>query len=156
MEAMTEGKIPFVGASKFNNGVTAFVSDRNESTESNVLGVNYNGSVVENFYHPYEATFSDDVKRVSTRESVNNEKYTLLFLKQCILQQKIKYAYGYKFNADRMRRQKILFPVSDEDENEPDWDFMATYMRAQETLTILKQLRVFLKVDFPKEKEGLQ
>ena len=40
-----------------DNGVTAFVSNKNKSLDVNVLGVNYNGSVVENFYHPYEAIF---------------------------------------------------------------------------------------------------
>ena len=60
---MIEGIIPFVGASDSNNGITAFCGNDNPSKDSNVLGVNYNGSVVENFYHPYTALFSDDVKR---------------------------------------------------------------------------------------------
>ena len=34
------------------NGITNFVSNSNDSLDSNVLGVNYNGSIVENFYHP--------------------------------------------------------------------------------------------------------
>lgn len=52
---MKSGAIPFIGASDSNNGVTAYVSNTNDSLDSNVLGVNYNGSVVENFYHPYKA-----------------------------------------------------------------------------------------------------
>ncbi|NMA72743.1 MAG: restriction endonuclease, partial [Bacteroidales bacterium] len=59
-----EGNRPFIGSSDSNNGVTEFVSNTNNSLDRNVLGVNYNGSVVENFYHPYEAIFSDDVKRI--------------------------------------------------------------------------------------------
>jgi restriction endonuclease S subunit len=97
---------PFIGATEYNNGVTAFVENINSSLDSNVLGVNYNGSVVENFYHPYECIFTDDVKRLSWLEKSAQNEYTYLFLKQCILQQKIKYAYGYKFNADRMKRKK--------------------------------------------------
>lgn len=60
---MKSGTTPFIGASDSNNGVTVFVSNTNVSEDSNVLGVNYNGSVVENFYHPYTCIFSDDVKR---------------------------------------------------------------------------------------------
>ncbi|MBQ0051348.1 MAG: N-6 DNA methylase [Treponema sp.] len=60
---MKSGNRPFVGASDSNNGITNFVSNENKSIDKNVLGVNYNGSVVENFYHPYECIFSDDVKR---------------------------------------------------------------------------------------------
>jgi hypothetical protein len=65
---MTKGKTPFIGASDSNNGITEWGSNTNASFDSNVLGVNYNGSVVENFYHPYNALFSDDVKRFSLKK----------------------------------------------------------------------------------------
>lgn len=107
----TSGNRPFIGASDNNNGITNFISNTNKSLDSNVLGVNYNGSVVENFYHPYEALFSDDVKRLHLKNERYRNKYVYLFLKQVILQQKIKYTYGYKFNAKRMSRQKIMLPV---------------------------------------------
>lgn len=54
---MQSGTKPFIGASDSNNGVTAFVGNTNASEDRNVLGVNYNGSVVENFYHPYTCIF---------------------------------------------------------------------------------------------------
>lgn len=47
---MIDGNKPFIGATDSNNGVTAFVSNSNISEDRNVLGVNYNGSVVESFY----------------------------------------------------------------------------------------------------------
>ena len=65
---MQSGTKPFIGASDSNNGVTAFVGNTNASEDRNVLGVNYNGSVVENFYHPYTCIFSDDVKRFVLRK----------------------------------------------------------------------------------------
>lgn len=46
---MTSGNKPFIGATDNNNGITEFVSNTNGSEDCNVLGVNYNGSVVENF-----------------------------------------------------------------------------------------------------------
>ena len=46
---MTSGNKPFIGATDNNNGITEFVSNTNVSEDCNVLGVNYNGSVVENF-----------------------------------------------------------------------------------------------------------
>ena len=124
------GKIPFIGSTDNNNGVTNFVSNINNSLDKNVLGVNYNGSVVENFYHPYECIFSDDVKRIKWKNEDIANKYTYLFLKQLILQQKEKYAYGYKFNGARMNRQKIFLPVDDNDN--PDYDYMKKYMQIQE------------------------
>lgn len=124
---MIDGDIPFIGAADSNNGITGFVSNINDSLDCNVLGVNYNGSgVVENFYHPYEAIFSDDVKRLSLRD-IEGNKYLYLFLKSAILQQKNKYMYAYKFNARRMVEQKILLPINSQ--GDPDGSFMEQYMK---------------------------
>lgn len=127
---MQSGSMPFIGASELNNGITAFTGSQNESVDRNVLGVNYNGSVGFAFYHPYKAVFSDDVKRVKWKNSNHNNRYTLLFLASMIGQQKCKYAYGYKFNSQRMKRQKVLLPILQDDAI--DWAFMEAYMRQKE------------------------
>lgn len=126
---MDSGKKPFVGASSSNNGITEFVSNTNKSEDSNVLGVNYNGSVVENFYHPYSALFSDDVKRLSFK-NIEGNKHLFLFVKVQILKQKVKYQYGYKFNSKRMKKQKIMLPVTDD--KSPDYGYMENYMKRLE------------------------
>jgi hypothetical protein len=123
---MHKGKTPFIGASDSNNGITNFVSNTNSSLDSNVLGVNYNGSVVENFYHPYKAIYSDDVKRLSLKKVKGNE-FLYLFIKTMILKQKSKFQYAYKFNETRMLRQKLLFPI---DKNgQIDYDYMENYIK---------------------------
>jgi hypothetical protein len=132
---MKTGKTPFIGASDRNNGITAYISNTNCSRAENVLGVNWNGSVVENFYHPYEAIFSGDVKILKLKNRDGN-KYIYLFLKSEILKQKEKYSYGYKFNQTRMKQQKILLPI--DNNNDPDWQFMADYMKAHESKLISK------------------
>ena len=38
---------------------------------------------------------------------------------------KKKYAYGYKFNANRMKRQKIVLPINDE--GSLDFDYGKIY-----------------------------
>lgn len=126
---MIEGKRPFIGATDSNNGLTNFIANTNASLDSNVLGVNYNGSVVENFYHPYECIFSDDVKRLHLLNHEDN-KYVLLFMKSVILKQQVKYQYGYKFNGERMRKQKIMLPV--DESGQPDYVFMEEYMKMVE------------------------
>ncbi|MCE4045150.1 restriction endonuclease subunit S [Lysinibacillus fusiformis] len=130
---MQPGSIPFIGATDSNNGITQFTSTVNASLDSNILGVNYNGSVVENFYHPYKAVFSDDVKRLKLKNYPNN-KHVLLFMKAVILQQKVKYAYGYKFNATRMKEQIILLPTKED--GSPDYEFMGQYMKRIENRII--------------------
>lgn len=123
---MLPGNMPFIGASDSCNGITEYTSNRNESEDCNVLGVNYNGSVVESFYHPYRALFSDDVKRLHLLGCKGNQ-YIYLFLKTLILKQKSKYQYAYKFNESRLKRQKILIPVTSS--GEPDYEFMEAYGR---------------------------
>jgi len=123
---MDIGNIPFIGATDSNNGITNWVSTTNSTLDNNVLGVNYNGSVVENFYHSYKCIFSDDVKRLHLK-NVNDDKYIFLFLKTVILKQKSKYTYGYKFNANRMERQKILIPVNEK--GQPDYTYMEQYAK---------------------------
>lgn len=123
---MVCGDTPFIGASDSNNGITAFVGNSNASKDKNVLGVNYNGSVVESFYHPYNCLFSDDVKRFKIK-GVEGSEYLYLFMKTVILQQKRKYAYGYKFNEQRMKKQMIVLPVNIN--GMPDWAYMEEYAK---------------------------
>jgi hypothetical protein len=140
---MTAGSRPFVGASESANGVTEFVDNINASLDSNVLGVNYNGSVGFSFYHPYEALFSDDVKRVRWKNETANNKYTLLYLSTAIAQQRGKYAYGYKFKAQRMKRQIIMLPSLPD--GTPDFAYMEHTMRVMEYDVLseyLKQVEV--------------
>ena len=131
---MKKGDKPFIGATEYNNGITEYVSNTNSSEDFNVLGVNYNGSVVENFYHPYVALFSDDVKRLSFKTVVGN-RYLYLFAKTQILKQKSKYQYGYKFNGTRMDKQKIMLPINSN--REPDYEYMESYMKMIEYKKLL-------------------
>lgn len=126
---MLPGDIPFIGATDSNNGVTNWVSNTNKSLDKNVLGVNYNGSVVENFYHPYQAIFSDDVKRIHIRDdSISPSPEMYLFLKCAFLQHKKTYQYGFKFKKERMEKQKLLLPA--DEKGTPDWKFMEDYIKS--------------------------
>lgn len=55
----------------------------------------------------------------------HDNKFVLLFFKPIILQQKAKYTYGYKFNGQRMARQKILLPV--DKLGKPDYAYMEQF-----------------------------
>lgn len=138
---MVAGDRPFIGASDSNNGLTAFCGNQNESMDKNVLGINYNGSVCEAFYHSYECVFSDDVKRFHLKHHDDNE-WVLLFLGVVIRQQKVKYQYAYKFNEQRMRRQVIMLPVTDK--GKPDYQFMEDYIR-EVMMAKRKQYRGFVE-----------
>lgn len=137
----TVGNRPFIGAADNNNGVTGFVSNNNASNDRNVLGVNYNGNgMCIGFYHPYECIFSDDVKRFHLKHYTDNA-FILLFFKVIILQQKSKFGYLYKFNAERMAKQRLLVPINDK--GEPDYEYMEQYAKNM-MLKKYKQYLAFL------------
>ena len=120
------GTRPFVGATDNGNGVTGFVGNDNVSKDNNVLGVNYNGAPCIAFYHPYECIFTDDVKRLHLRNYKDNI-FVLLFFTSVFAQQRSKYSYGYKFNEQRMLRQKLMLPINDS--GEPDYEYMEQYSK---------------------------
>ncbi len=123
----TPGNRPFIGALDNSNGVARFVNNTNASLDKNVLGVNYNGNgMVIGFYHPYECIFSDDVKRFHLKNHEDNA-FVLLFMKVAILQQKSKFGYLYKFNAERMANTRIMLPVTDN--GTPDYEYMEQYVK---------------------------
>lgn len=138
---MDSGTLPFIGATEQNNGITNWIATPNETLDHNVLGVNYNGSIAEAFFHPYNCVFSDDVKRLHLKDIHHNEKYILLFCSVVIRKQKIKYTYGYKFNGNRMAKQKILLPITDT--GKPDYVFMEQYIREREK-TMLQRYTNFV------------
>ncbi len=144
----TSGDRPFIGALDNSNGVARFVSDTNTSLDKNVLGVNYNGNgMVIGFYHPYECIFSDDVKRFHLKHHEDNE-FVLLFMKVAILQQKSKFGYLYKFNADRMENTRIMLPVTDD--GEPDYEYMEQYAKNM----MVKKYKQYLAFIDAKEKNN--
>ena len=55
-----------------------------------------------------------------------------------ILKQKSKYQYGYKFNATRMAKQKILLLV--DTDGRPDWQEVERFMRKLELRKIIDYL----------------
>lgn len=114
-ELREDGPLAFVSSTEKNNGVTKFVSEANanKTLSSNVLAINYNGSLGSCFYHPYKAIFSDDVKILSLKD-VQNDRDVLLFFKTLLLKQKNDASYAFKFNANRVMNQEIMVPVGDE------------------------------------------
>ncbi len=143
-ENFIPGKIPFVGASEMNNGITAFVNNNNISSDQNLLGVNYNGGVAISHYHPYKALFSDDVKRFHLKEVPDN-MYVYLFMKQAILQQRRKFEYGYKFNSQRMEKTSIMLPITEG--GKPDYTYMVSFMKNIESRQLKKYLDYKLRLN---------
>ena len=91
------------------------------------------------------------VKRFKLK-AISGTKYHYLFFKTVILQQKCKYAYGYKFNEQRMQKQMILLPVTNS--GTPDYDFMEQYIKEREQ-KITQNYISFIDNDLQEEKTPL-
>lgn len=134
--ARIKGNTPYISSTANNNGIGAFVGNENLTLESECLSVNRNGSVGYSFYHSYPALFSNDCRKLRLKKS---GKHIGIFISQQITRQKGKYGYGYKMGTARLKRQKIMLPINDQ--NEPDYVFMENYMKQLE----YKKLTEYLK-----------
>ena len=121
-----DGEIPYITSTSSNNGINYFVSNINDTIDSNAISVNRNGSVGFSFYHKYEALYSNDCRKLKLKK--HNNEYVALFITNQIMQQKEKYNYGYKMGTGRLNKQFVMLPI---DKNkEPDYKFMEEYIKS--------------------------
>lgn len=114
-----DGNTPYISSTAKNNGIGYFVGNNNATLEKNCLSVNRNGSVGYSFYHPYQGLFSNDCRKIKLK---HESKEIGFFIANQITMQKEKYNYGYKMGTGRLKRQKILLPINEDEK--PDYEFM--------------------------------
>ena len=122
---MTEGVVPFVGASSANNGITAFVGQGPRHL-GGVISVSYNGSVGEAFYQAVPFFASDDVNVLRPRFVM--DEWVALFLCALIRRERYRYNYGRKWHLARMKNAEVRVPVNGC--GRPDWRLVSRYMRS--------------------------
>lgn len=136
----TDGNTPYLTATASNNGIGYFVSNNNDTLESDCLSVNRNGSVGNCFYHPYPALYSNDTRKLRLRRK---SKYAALFVSLAITKQKGVYGYGLKMGTGRLKKLQIILPATETEE--PHWEWMESLMRELEQDAILSYLKSIQK-----------
>ena len=126
-----EGQTPYVTATANNNGIGYFISNTNATLQEKCISVNRNGSVGYSFYHSYPALFGNDTRKLIPKYE---DAHVAKFISFMISSQKEKYGYGYKMGTARLKRQKILLPIN-EDES-INYKFMKKYIIIQEIISI--------------------
>ncbi|MDR1543235.1 MAG: restriction endonuclease subunit S, partial [Prevotellaceae bacterium] len=118
-----QGEFPYVTTRATNNGIAGYYDHKTE--QGNVLVAD---SAVVGYvsYQAEDFTASDHVELLKPKFELN--KYTALFLRTVLMKGSYKYAYGRKFNQDRIRATKLLLPAISE--TQPDWDFMENYIKS--------------------------
>jgi type I restriction enzyme M protein len=121
------GDIPYISASSNNNGVSAYVSQANES--KNAITIAYDGSIGESFYQPIPFFASEKIAVVRLKGGVPLNPYIAIFLISVIKLEKFRFNYGLKWAVDkRMKKHPIYLPT--DKSGKPDWEYMENYIKS--------------------------
>lgn len=135
----SEGTTPYISATALNNGVDGFVGNENGVRKfSNCLTVANSGSVGSAFFHQYEFVASDHVTQLK-RDGL--DKYAYLFMIPLINRLSEKYSFNREINDNRIKREKLILPSTDE--GEIDFAFMSSFMKEVEQDILRTTLKFF-------------
>lgn len=130
---MLEGDIPFIGASSFNNGITAFIGNNEHLHPENTVTMSYNGSVGEAFYQDKAFWASDDVNVLYPKIKFNRS--IGFFIIPLLKRVGEKYAFTDKWKKEDMERDYIYLPIKEN--GEIDFDYMENYI--QKRYVVIKE-----------------
>lgn len=134
-----EGKTPYVSSTSCNNGVDGFIGNKGGIRKfSDCLTLANSGSVGCAFYHNYTFVASDHVTKLK-RSGV--DKYAYLFMIPIVNRLAEKYSFNREINDERIKREKLLLPATDE--GEIDFVFMSSFMKSVEQNILNTTLKVF-------------
>jgi hypothetical protein len=123
---MIEGNTNFIGASKFNNGLTAKVSNDEHIHAANTITLSYNGSIGEAFYQSEPFWATDDVNVLYPKFNLN--PHIAMFLCTLLPIEKYRWGFGRKWDREMMLESTIKLPITKD--NNPDWQFMENYIKS--------------------------
>ena len=115
---MKEGGIRYIGASAFNNGVTAHIGNTEHLHEANTITVCYNGSIGSAFYQEEPFWASDDVNVFYPKFKM--DLYIALFFVSLFRREGIRYQFLDKWTLDKMNETIVLLPC--DNKGTPDWN----------------------------------
>lgn len=148
------GTIPFLGATQYNNGITAFYSketifqydkvgnislDKKQERifKGNCIAITNNGSVGMAYYQQVDFVCSHDVTPIYLKNKTLNS-FIASFLIVSLQRSGKSFEYAKKWRPKRMRSSKIMLPT--DLEGNPNWEFMENYMRNLEHKILQKAL----------------
>ncbi|MFJ2980731.1 restriction endonuclease subunit S [Curtobacterium sp. NPDC087082] len=121
---MHDGSIRHVGASRFNNGITALIGNEDKLHPGNLLTVCYDGPVGTTFYQAQPFWATDAVNVLYPRFSLNEAR--AMFLIPVIQQAGSRFDYGEKWGMEIMKTTPIRLPIATD--GTPDWAHMESTM----------------------------
>lgn len=115
------GATPLVTAGQQNNGISDYVTppERNE-VYSNCITIDMFGNC---FYHDYDFVCDDNVYPIF---GIKNKNVGLFLC--AVIHNEINYTFKKQFREKELKSVKIKLPISEENPNEPNWDYMENYI----------------------------
>ena len=139
---MREGNIRYIGASSFNNGITAYIGNDEQLHPANTLTVCYNGSDIGRTFYQTEPYWATDDVNVLYPKFEMNESIALFFapIIKCVGG---LHEYDDKWKLDDMKKDVIKLPIKVD--GTPDFAYMESYIQktrtiAMERISILQSL----------------
>lgn len=135
------GNTPYVSSTALNNGIDGFIGNSiGVRIFSDCLSLANSGSVGSAFYHKYEFVASDHITQLKRN---GLDKYAYLFMLPLINRLSEKYSFNREINDERIKREKILLPITENEEI--DFQFMSSYMKRIETKILKDSIETFTK-----------
>ena len=132
MSLLYVGDIPLVSAKKCDNGCKDFVAPNGKRLfDGGIITLNNDGDGGAGiaYYQPYKMALDSHVTALMPKRPMN--RLILLFIAMCITKQRNRFGHGYSLNSNRLRSFKLMLPLNQE-ETDPDWQFMEAYMKQKE------------------------
>lgn len=126
---LKKGNVARITATDSNNGVYDYYSEvthKNFRTVENFISVSFLGSV---FYHPYLASLDMKIHSVQLK-NIEFNRHIAHFMVIALKRTTAIFSYGDQLSSSDLPKKKILLPVNDKDE--PDFDFMQSYIKTLE------------------------
>lgn len=124
---LTEGRIPYVGATNRNNGVMKFCDPQEiKLIKGNCIAFigAGDGSAGYSIYKSEDFICSTSII-CGYNEHLN--KYNGLFISACSDMNESKYSHGHSRNELRLKRDQIMLPITSD--GEPDYEYMEQYIK---------------------------
>jgi len=116
-----EGKVPLVTSSNSNNGVSLFTDIKPKFEKCITIGK----IGCSTFYQSNKFVASSDVTILKPLFNMNI--YHAMFIVTLLNKEGYKWSYGRQIRLNDSEKLKIKFPINDL--NQPDWKFMANYIK---------------------------
>lgn len=150
------GQTPFVGGSRMNNSITDFAHTP-PLFPGGWLSLIYNGDGGTGHakYQPAPFSASDDVIALKPLSTMATESALLLIACMLTHQCVPKFGFGYKLTLQRLRRQKIMAPVTINAAGEQIVDWKGMTRLGDELLRTTKERMLAVRVSSPQEDDTL-